>query len=133
MPIFNFENGYLFAYFNNKTRDQIDFLLSKELKKEYEQKRWGEKCTEGALLFAFEWCSNKLLDILNLQTDLRFYQAIYLLHEVSCFYSEHYPEKSPVEEISSIDYAIYRRVLKICLEHACDIPIEYNKSFLLII
>ncbi len=129
MPIYDMDGGVLVVYYNQRTVDQVDYLLSKKLEKYYSGLIESERNVENALLFSFQWCSKKMLELLHVQTQVNFFQAIFFLHEISCPYTELHPGISPVPAISNWDFGIYRRVLKLCLEQACDLDLKDTDPF----
>lgn len=129
MPIYDVDGGPLFVYYNQRTVDQVDYLLSKRLEKYYSGLSESERNVENVLFFCFRWCSKKMLELLHAQTQVNFFQAIFLLHEISCPYTEIHPGISPVPAIGNLDFGIYRRVLKLCLEQACDLDLKDTDPF----
>jgi len=123
MPIYNLGDGPLFVYYDDRTVSQIDYLLSKALIKA------EDKDTLTGLSYSFNWCTQRMLNLLNSQSDVRFFQTIFLLHEFSSPYTITQPLKSPVSGISNWDYGVYRRVLKLCLEQACDLKLFSKDPF----
>ena len=123
MPIYDLDGGAIFVYYNDKTIDQIDYLLSKKLIKS------KAKDIESTLSYSFSWCTQRMLELLKSQTDVRFFQAIFLLHEFSSSYTITQPGKSPVPGIGNWDFGVYRRTLKLCLEQACSLPLFSKEPF----
>jgi len=55
-----------------------------------------------------------------------FYQGIFCLHEFAAISQRDNPNESPIPQMDNQDFALYRRILKLCLEQACDIPLVRN-------
>jgi hypothetical protein len=128
MPVYDLSSGHLFATYDARTIDQTDFLLARHLKRKYGGDV-GLLPTETILLTAFDWASDQFQNILDGQLELRFYQTLFLLHEMSCSYTENHPGVSPIASLTSVEYATYRRVLKLALEHACELPLKHTSAF----
>lgn len=129
MPVYNLDNGPLFVYFDQSTTDRVDDLLSVDLQKYFLEVAESERTVEKALAFSFEWCSQKMLEVLRGQRQVCFFQTIFVLHELSCPYTETQPGISPVPAIGNWEFGIYRRVLKLCLEQACDLVLTNAGEF----
>lgn len=128
MSIYSLDSGYIFIFYTEEKMKKFSDELSETLLEKLGNAP-DQICMEDLLQYAFEWCTDKLTDILNTQTELRFYQAIFLLHEFSCHFTTSQPKKAPIPAMDEQDYALYRRTLKLCLEHACELNLSAEKSF----
>lgn len=104
-------------------------MFTEALVSKYGTGSFKQDQTKEILQYAFNYYTERLVGILNRQTELRFYQAIFFLHEITCHFTTEFPNQSPVSVMNPQDYAIYSRVLKLCLEHACEVDIKFEHSF----
>lgn len=128
MSIYSLDNGCIFIFYSEDKMKKNSDELSRAIIKKFGNVP-DQSPIKDMLQYSFEWCADKLTAILNDQTELRFYQAIFLLHEFSCHFTSNHPKTSPVPKISIEEYALYRRTLKLCLEHACDLNLSDDKAF----
>ncbi len=129
MPICYSDTNHMIAVFGDSPIKKYRPIISKELISKFGKGPFSAAQVTNALFFAFDWYSKQFLDILNRENQLAFYQGIFLLHEDSCEFRKNTPNISPHPEFSDIDFALYRRVLKLSLEQACDIPLKGNHIF----
>lgn len=122
-------NGRLFAYYHEKPKLKFRPVISRLLIKKFGKGPFTTEQITEALFFAFDWYSAEFLKILNKQNEVSFYQALFGLHEFASKSHQENPNKSPVPQMNDQDFAIYRRILKLCLEQACDIPLVRNIPF----
>lgn len=123
MPIYYTPEGKLLAWYNQKTIQKYRPLISAELIKEFGRGPYDEQQMTKILFFTLDWYQNQFLDVIRNETELAFYQGLFLLHEVSCEFQQKFPNVSPVMEMDSKQFAVYRRVLKLCLEQGCDLKL----------
>lgn len=128
MSIHVLNNGHIFLFYKEQKKESLFSELLSAIITKFENK-FNQSHIEELLHYAFDWCVNKLIDILNTQTELRFYQTLFLLHEFSCHFTTDNPKKSPIPEMNMQDYALYRRTLKLCLEHACELNLSSENAF----
>lgn len=131
MSLYSLNNEYIFLFYEVEKKQLLYDELLKAVFLEFKEKLHQIHIdVEEILQYAFNWCADRLVEFLNTQTELRFYQALFLLHESSCHYSAKHPKKSPIPEKMDVqDYAIYRRALKLCLEHACELNLSSENKF----
>jgi hypothetical protein len=129
MPIYFLPNGRLFAAYHDKPKLKYRPVISKLLIEKFGKKDFTTQEVTEPLFFAFDWYSNEFLKILNEQNEVSFYQAIFGLHEFASKSYQENPNKSPIPQMDDWNFAVYRRILKLCLEQACDIPLVRNVAF----
>lgn len=131
MSVYNLDNEYFFLFYEEEKKQALYDELLKAIFMEFGEKLHQSRIyVDEILQYAFNWCADRLVEILNTQTELRFYQALFLLHESGCDYSTKHPKQSPIpEEMDVQDYALYRRALKLCLEHACELTLSSENKF----
>ena len=85
----------------------------------------------GVIIFSLDYFTEKFTDICESEKSVRFYQYVFWLHEQAAKLAyfgkaEQFPEGINIKYL-----ALYRRVLKVILEQACEIElqtIEYSKE-----
>lgn len=136
MPIYFTPEQKLLAWYDQKTIKKYRPIISAELINQFGRGPYNEKEMTKILFSTLEWYQNKFWEVISNETELSFYQALFLFHEVSCDFQQKKPNVSPVKEMNNQEFAVYRRVLKLCLEQGCDLKltsgppgsIEYLKS-----
>lgn len=129
MSIYSTPNHKLIAWFDKNSIHKYRPIISKELIREFGVGPFETNEVTKALFFTLKWYVEEFLYVLKNETDLAFYQGLFMLHEFSCEFQRALPNKSPIEEMSDQDFALYRRILKLALEQACDIPLVINETF----
>lgn len=129
MSVYDLESGYIFIFYGENVRLKWEKMLAEALISHFGDSLIMRDLTEDVLKYAFNWNANRLIELLNHQKELRFYQALFLLHEFSCHFTSRYPRESPIPQMELQDFALYRRVLKLCLEHACELSLNSNNPF----
>lgn len=129
MPIYTLSNGRLIAHYHDKPKLKYRPVISHLLIKKFGKGPFTTDQITDALFFSFDWYSNEFMKILREQNEVSFYQALFGLHEFASRSHQEKPNKSPLPEMDDQDFAIYRRILKLCLEQACDIPLMRNINF----
>lgn len=127
MPIYFTPDNKLLAWYDNDTINKFRPKISKLLIQEFGKKPLDTENTTKALFFCLNWYANEMLSILNKENELPFFQGLFMLHEYSCEFHRKFPNKSPIPELKDTNFAVYRRVLKLCLEQGCDIPMKSGK------
>jgi len=136
MPIYYTPDGKLIAWYQDNTIKKYRPIISNLLIEKYSKGPFSEKEMTEILFFTLKWYQTEFLKILQRESELTFYQGLFLLHEFSCVFHQERPNTSPVKEIDVKEFAVYRRILKLCLEQACDLKLvskeiasaEYLKS-----
>ncbi|MFV5688918.1 hypothetical protein ACM55M_09880 [Flavobacterium sp. ZT3R25] len=126
MPIYYTNNGELFAWYKEDTIKKFRSKISSELIKTYGKGPFDEKRIVEILFFTLDLYQNDFLKILQNETELAFYQNLFLLHEFSSKIHQEKLNESYQGVINDKEFAIYRRILKLCLEQACDLKLNYN-------
>ncbi|WP_316763697.1 hypothetical protein [Pedobacter aquatilis] len=129
MPIYYLPNGRLFAYYHEKPKLKFRPIISHLLIEKFGKGPFSTEVITETLFFAFDWYSQEFMKILNEQNEVSFYQALFGLHEFASKSHQENPNKSPIPQMDDQDFALYRRILKLCLEQACDIPLVRNIPF----
>jgi hypothetical protein len=124
MPIYFTQDGKLIAGYDNYPKRIYRPIISDLLIKKFGKGPFTTKQVTDALFFTMDWYVEQFLDILNKENELCFFQGLFMLHEYSCEFHRENPNKSPIPQITEYDFALYRRVLKLSLEQACDIPLK---------
>ncbi|WP_298498630.1 hypothetical protein [uncultured Algibacter sp.] len=136
MPIYFTPDGKLIAWYGNKPIKKYRPIISKLLIEKFSKGPFSETQITEILFFTLKWYQDEFLKILQKENELTFYQGLFLLHEFSCVFHQERPNTSPVKELNAQEFAVYRRILKLCLEQACDLKLiskevasaEYLKS-----
>lgn len=136
MPIYYTEDGKLIAWYQKNTIKKYRPIISKLLIDKFSKGPFSESKMTEILFFTLKWYQDEFLKILQKENELTFYQGLFLLHEFSCVFHQERPNTSPVKELDTKEFAVYRRILKLCLEQACDLKLvsketasqEYLKS-----
>jgi len=136
MPIYYTPDGKLIAWYQDNTIKKYRPIISNLLIEKYSKGPFSESKMTEILFFTLKWYQDEFLKILQKENELTFYQGLFLLHEFSCVFHQERPNTSPVKEIDTKEFAVYRRILKLCLEQACDLKLvskeiasaEYLKS-----
>ena len=136
MPIFYTSDHKFLAWYDKSPIAKYRPEISQELVNKFGKGPFSTSEVTEALFFTLDWYANTFIDILRNENDLCFYQSIFMLHEFSCEFHRHKPNRSPITQMNDQDFAMYRRILKLCLEQACDIQLngkevltpEYLKS-----
>ena len=136
MPIYYTPKGRLIAWYGDKTIKKYRPIISKLLIKNFSEGPFSETEITKILFYTLKWYQDEFLKVLKKENEVTFYQGLFLLHEFSCVFHQERPNMSPVKELSTKEFAIYRRILKLCLEQACDLKLvsketasaEYMKS-----
>jgi len=124
MPIYYTAHNELFAWYQEDTIDIFRPKISAQLVEKFGKGPFDEIKIIEILLYTLECYQEEFLKILQNQTDLAFYQGLFLLHEFS---SKIHQEKTNYlyrEKIDDKEFAVYRRILKLCLEQACDLKLN---------
>ena len=124
MPIYFTADHKLIAGYDKGPINKFRPLISKELIHKFGTGPFEAEKITKALFFCLEWYTEEMLKILRSENDLAFFQDLFMLHEFSCEFHRSAPNKSPIPQLSDQDFAMYRRVLKLCLEQGCDIPLR---------
>lgn len=127
MPIYFTPDNKLIAGYDKEPIKKFRPIISKLLIEKFGKGPFETKVVTEALFFTLDWYACQLLAILKNETELSFYQGLFMLHEFSCEFHRKKPNKSPIPQLSDQDFALYRRILKLCLEQACDIPLKGGK------
>ncbi len=136
MPIYYTTEGKLIAWYRDDTIKKYRPIISNLLIEKYSKGPFLENEMSEILFFTLKWYEQEFLKILQNENELTFYQGLFLLHEFSCAFQQERPNTSPVKELNEKEFAVYRRILKLCLEQACDLKLvskemasaEYLKS-----
>lgn len=136
MPIYYTPDGKLIAWYLNNTIKKYRPIISNLLIEKYSKGPFSESKMSEILYFTLNWYQQEFIKILQNENELTFYQGLFLLHEFSCAFHQEKPNTSPVKELNVKEFAVYRRILKLCLEQACDLKLvskvtasaEYLKS-----
>nr|WP_315171354.1 hypothetical protein [uncultured Flavobacterium sp.] len=136
MPIYFTPEGRLIAWYQKNTIEKYRPIISKKLIDLYGKGPFEESQINKILFYTLDWYQNQFMNILQNEDELTFYQGLFLFHEFSCLFQQENPNTSPVKELDNKQFAVYRRILKLCLEQACDInlvsgepsSIEYLKG-----
>lgn len=126
MPFYHLPDGKFFAMYGQGSIDRFRFDFSEELKNRYGEGPYSSEEINLILSFSFDWYSNKFIEILNSQKEVAFFQVLFGLHEFASKAQQTNPNVSPINEMSSSDFAVYRRVLRLSLEHACELSLSRN-------
>lgn len=129
MPIYYLPNGRLYAHYNDQPKLKFRPKISRLLIEKFGKGPFTASQISDTLLFAFDWYCEEFLKIVKSQTEVAFYQALFGLHEFASKAHQENPNKSPFPQMDDQDFALYRRVLKLCLEQACDIDLVRNVDF----
>ncbi len=129
MPIFYLPNGMLFVTYTNAPILKFRPIISKLLFDKFGQQELTTKQITEALNYSFDWYSNQFFKILGEQNEVVFYQTLFGLHEFASEFAQKNRNQSPIPQMQSDDFALYRRILKLCLEQACDVPLVGNIKF----
>ncbi|NML68219.1 hypothetical protein HHL23_00120 [Chryseobacterium sp. RP-3-3] len=124
MPIYFTPNGRLIAWYTEATINKIRPIISIDLIEKFGKKDYSEQEMKEILFFSLDWFQNKFLNLLKTQTDSSFYLGLFLLHDFSCLFHAENPNYSPIKQMRNQDFAVYRRILKLCLEQACDLDLN---------
>ncbi len=127
MPIYFTQDYKIIAGYDKDPIKKYRPIISKAILDKYGKGPFTTKQVTDALFFTLDWYSEQFIEVLNNETELSFYQGLFMLHEFSCEFHRKKPNKSPINQLSDQDFAMYRRVLKLCLEQACDIPLQGGK------
>ena len=136
MPIYSTPDEKLIAWYQDNTIKKYRPIISSLLLEKFSKGPFSEKEMTEILFFTLRWYQKEFLEILQNENELTFYQGLFLLHEFSCAFHQKKPNTSPVKELDVKEFAVYRRILKLCLEQACDLKlvskeiasVEYLKS-----
>lgn len=136
MPIYFTPENRLISWYSDCTIKTHRPTISLLLIEKYGSGPHNEKEIVDALFFTLDWYQDKFMELLNNEKELTFYQGIFLLHEMSSMLHQERPNESPLQNMDRKEFAVYRRILKLILEQACDIPLvsgmkaslEYMKS-----
>lgn len=129
MPFYYLPNGNFFAKYDQASIAKVRSVFSNELKEKFGEGPYSSEEICTILDFSFEWYSNKFVEILNSQEEVAFFQVLFGLHEFASKAQQTNPNVSPIPEMSAQDFAIYRRVLRLCLEHACELKLLRKYPF----
>jgi hypothetical protein len=124
MPLYQTSDNKIVAWHNTRTIEKFRPTISKLILNNFGKEPLETETLTKCLFFTLEWYTNEFLEILKSETNISFYQGLFILHEYSCELHRLTPNISPVSEMSNKDFSIYRRVLKLCLEQACDIKLK---------
>ncbi len=127
MPIYFTPEGRLIAWYQKNTIKKYRPIISKKLLEEYGKGPFDESQINKILFFTLDWYQQQFLEILQNENELTFYQGLFLFHEFSCLFQQENPNVSPVKELDNKEFAVYRRILKLCLEQACDLKLVSGK------
>jgi hypothetical protein len=123
MPLYKTSDHKIVAWHNSRAIQKFRPTISELIINQFGQKPLETELLTKCLFYTLDWYTNQLLNILRSETNRSFYQGLFVLHEDSCELHRQNPNISPIAELSNKDFAIYRRVLKLCLEQACDIKL----------
>lgn len=129
MPYYRLPDGKFFAKYEQASIDRFRLDFSKELKERYCEGAHTAEEINAILSFSFDWYSNRFIELLNSQEDVAFFQVLFGLHEFASKAQQTNRNVSPIPQMSAQDFAIYRRVLRLCLEHACELKLFRNNTF----
>lgn len=127
MPIYYTPEGRLISWYQKDTIKKYRPIISEKLIEKYGRGPFSETQITEILFFTLEWYQDEFLKILKNENELTFYQGLFLLHEFSCVFHQENPNTSPVKQLDNKQFAIYRRVLKLCLEQACDLKLVFSE------
>jgi len=124
MPIYFTPDNKLVAGQSKESIKKFRPIISKSLIEKFGKGPFKTEQVTEILFFTFDWYAEQFLNILKRENEISFYQGLFMLHEFSCEFHRKERNKSPIPQLSDQDFVIYRRVLKLCLEQACDIPLK---------
>lgn len=136
MPIYCTPEGKLIAWYEKNTIEKYRPIISNLLIVKYSKGPFSQAQITETLFYTLNWYQEQFLSLLQNENQHTFYLGLFLLHEFSCDFHMENPNNSPIEQIDNLEFAVYRRILKLCLEQACDLKltmgvtssIEYLKS-----
>ncbi|MCC9042711.1 hypothetical protein LNQ81_08405 [Myroides sp. M-43] len=120
MPIYVTPERRLIAWYKKNTIEKYRPIISEKLLTDYGRGPFDEGQINKILFFTLNWYQQKFIEVLQKEDELTFYQGLFLLHEFSCLFQQENPNVSPIKELDNKTFAVYRRILKLCLEQACD-------------
>lgn len=129
MSFYHLPDGKFFAKYGQASIDRFRLDFSKELKEKYGEGAYTPEEIKTILSFSFDWYSNRFIEILNSQKEVAFFQVLFGLHEFASKAQQTNPNVSPIPQMTTQDFAIYRRVLRLSLEHACEMKLVRNGTF----
>lgn len=129
MPYYSLPDGKFFAKYEQNSIDRFRLDFSKELKEKYGERAHSPDEISEILSFSFDWYSVRFMNLLNSQEEVAFFQVLFGLHEFASKAQQMNPNVSPIPQMSVQDFAVYRRVLRLCLEHACEMKLLRNGTF----
>src|SRR5690606_13553334 len=127
MPIYYTSGGRLISWYQKDTIKKYRPIISKKLIDIYGKGPFNENQINEILFYTLDWYQQQFLEILRKENELSFYQGLFLLHEFSCLFQQENPNVSPIKNLSDKEFAVYRRILKLCLEQACDLKLVSGK------
>ncbi len=127
MPIYYTTKGELIAWYQKNTIEKYRPIISEELITKYGIGPFEESQINEILFYTLDWYQQKFLDVLRNENELTFYLGLFLLHEFSCHFQQENPNVSPIIELNDKEFAVYRRILKLCLEQACEFKLVSGK------
>ncbi|KQT20679.1 hypothetical protein ASG22_17040 [Chryseobacterium sp. Leaf405] len=127
MPIYFTPDGRLISWYNEIAINKYRPLLSIELIKKFGKGNYSLDEMKNILFFSLDWFEEKFLEVIRSQTDSAFYLGLFFLHDYSCDFHSENPNYSPIAQMRNQDFAVYRRVLKLCLTQACDLELNSHR------
>ncbi|TPD69913.1 hypothetical protein [Flavobacterium microcysteis] len=127
MPIYFTPEGRLVAWYQKNTIEKYRPIISRKLIDKYGKGPFDEAQINKILFYTLDWYQQKFIKILQNENELTFYQGLFLLHEFSCAFQQENPNVSPIKELDNKEFAVYRRILKLCLEQACDLKLVSSR------
>lgn len=130
MPIYQTDGNLIAAQYMKSSGKKYLPEISKRIVAKFGTGPFTTAGVTETLWFAFNWYCDLFLQLAQSETEVAFYQSLFGLHEFASKLHGENPNKSPAPGLMTDgDFAMYRRVLKLCLEQACDLDLVRNKQF----
>ena len=128
MPIID-NNGNRVIWFRESLIEHYAEFTAKALLKEFGAEQYTDKDrVRGILIFTLKGYIDQLRTIMDSNRSFGMYQIFQILHEHSNRIVITKCLEKDFPDITATDFAMYRRVLKIILEHSCFLPLIPGES-----
>ena len=129
MPIHKSYNDKPILWYGDRSIKKYRPAISNALKSKFGIKTsYSQEEVTKSMQYAFEWYCSEFLGLMSKELSIRMYQWVFILHEQSIEIRREYEHVAVSDAISTVDFAMYRRVLKLILEQACDLDLVSGET-----
>jgi hypothetical protein len=127
MPRVKIDNKIVIS-FDYTAREKYWVQMSKYIFDKYGKGSFKDnKRVEAILLDAFNFLITEFQKIIKSEQEFTFFKYVFWLHEQSIELHVKILGGYKMTDISEIEFAMYRRILKLILEQGCDIDLDWGK------